>query len=383
MDNKGRLRIAYGVMGYGRGHATRVRSILPALTEWHDVTVFAGGDAFPVLAPLVPAVRIPTLGYAYSYRGGLSPLGTVARNFAGMSDLLLGGHGLETVSRELRKGAFDLVISDSEAWTHRAAQRLGLPRISFDHIGVIAWCEPHFPPELWLRGQRDGWVYRRLMGEPDRTLITSFYEARPVHPATRLVGPVLRAELQQAEPRDGDFLLAYFNKGRHQFTPALDLALRRADARVVIYGTPYRGRVDNLEFRPPGNAEFIRDLAACRAVLSTAGNQLIGEAIHFRKPILALPEDVFEQQLNAHMVTRMGIGQRGRLDALTAGDIEDFLAGSDTFRARMPASGGDGRAAASAALLQFVEELGRRPRKARVHRLSQRRNSPLTHLTPS
>lgn len=59
--------------------------------------------------------------------------------------------------------------------------------------------------------------------------------------------------------------------------------------------TAYRGRIDNLEFRPPGNAEFIRDLAACRAVLSTAGNQLIGEAIHFRKPVLALPEAAFDR----------------------------------------------------------------------------------------
>jgi len=57
MNSAGRLKIAYGVMGYGRGHATRVRSVLPALLERHDVTVFAGGDAVPVLAPLAPVVR--------------------------------------------------------------------------------------------------------------------------------------------------------------------------------------------------------------------------------------------------------------------------------------------------------------------------------------
>lgn len=377
MSTKGRLRIAYGVMGYGRGHATRVRSVLPALLERHDVTVFAGGDAVPVLAAAAPLFRIPTLGYAYGYRGELSVIATVARNFARMSDLLLGGPGLDTVARALRDGAFDLVISDSEPWTHRAAERLGLPRISFDHVGVIAWCRPHFPPPLWLRGHRDGWAYRQVIGEPDRTLITSFYPVEPLAPATRTVGPVLRTELQQAEPREGDYLLAYLNKGRHQYTPGLDLALRRADTRVVIYGTTYRGRIDNLEFRPPGNAEFIRDLAACRAVLSTAGNQLIGEAIHFRKPVLALPEPAFEQQLNAHMVERMGIGARGRLDALTAGDLEDFLAGCDGYRARMPAMPGDGRAEAIAILLRFIAELGLRPSRATVHRLSPARNRPV------
>lgn len=383
MNSAGRLKIAYGVMGYGRGHATRVRSVLPALLERHDVTVFAGGDAVPVLAPLAPVVRIPTLGYAYGHTGDLSVAGTLARNLGGMSDLLLGGEGLETVVRQLRDGRFELVISDSEAWTHRAAARLGLPRISFDHVGIIAWCKPHFPSELWLRGRRDGWVYRRLMGRPDRVLICSFYPAEPLAGGTRVIGPVLREELRQAEPRDGDFLLAYFNKGRYQYTASLDLALRRLDARVVIYGTPYRGRVDNLEFRPPGNSGFIRDLASCRAVLGTAGNQLIGEAIHFRKPVLALPESVFEQQLNARMVERMGIGARGRLASLTVGDIEDFMAGCGSYRARMPVLAGDGRAEAVRTLLEFIDELRPGARRRRAGVPSQTRNKALTHFAPS
>jgi uncharacterized protein (TIGR00661 family) len=199
-----------------------------------------------------------------------------------------------------------------------------------------------------------------------------------VAPETQVIGPVLREELRQAEAREGDFLLAYFNKGRHQFTASLDLALRRLDARVVVYGTPYRGRVDNLEFRAPGNLEFIRDLAACRAVIGTAGNQLIGEAIHFRKPILALPESVFEQQLNAWTVQRMGIGARARLTTLTVGDIEDFLVGVDACRARMPVYPGDGRELAVSALLQFCRELGGRTASA-ASRNRNKASSQLVH----
>ena len=36
------MRIAYGVMGYGRGHAMRARAVLPSLMEEHEITVFAG-----------------------------------------------------------------------------------------------------------------------------------------------------------------------------------------------------------------------------------------------------------------------------------------------------------------------------------------------------
>jgi uncharacterized protein (TIGR00661 family) len=366
------MRIAYGVMGYGRGHAMRTSAVLPSLMEEHEVTVFAGGDAYEVLAPHFPTVRIPTIGYVYNARGGHSVPRTVSRNLAPMSDLLLRGPGMEQVERELRDRGIQLVISDSEAWTHRAAQQLKLPRIGFDHIGVIAYCKPHFPADLWVQGMRDAWAYRTLMGEPDRILISSFYSAEPRKATTRLVGPMLRDEVLRARrstDAEGQFLLAYFNKGEHQYLPHIDRALRLLDLPVVIYGTPYRGRHDNLDFRAPSNEWFIHDLANCRGVLSTAGNQLIGEAIHFGKPILALPEQAFEQRLNAHLVERMGVGMRADPARLTPSDIDRFLGNDDYYRSNMAEHARDGRAEAIETLHRFIGELVRqrgRSRSARV-----------------
>ncbi len=351
------MRIAYGVMGYGRGHAMRTMSVLPALMAEHEVTVFAGGDAYDVLAPLFPTVRIPTIGYRYNDRGGHSLLRTVRENLAPMRDLLFGGDGMAQVERECRNRGIELVISDSEAWTHRVAQRLGLPRISFDHVGIIAYCEPHFPPDLWLTGMRDAVGYRQLMGVPERILIASFYPAEGAYPGVKVVGPMLRDVVKQQKPREGDYLLCYFNKGEHQYRPHVDRALRLLDCPVVVYGTPHRGQVDNIDFRAPSNDGFVRDLAGCKAVLSTAGNQLIGEALHFGKPFLAVPEEAFEQRLNAHMIERMGIGLRADLNTLTPSDIDRFMGHYDWYRSNMSQHAGDGRAEAIATLQRFIEEL--------------------------
>src|SRR3546814_20057545 len=70
----------------------------------------------------------------------------------------------------------------------------------------------------------------------------------------------------------------------------IDRVLRLLDCKVRVYGTRRRGEDDNLAFRAPSVQGFIDDVAGCRAVLSTAGHQLIGEALHFGKPVLALPE---------------------------------------------------------------------------------------------
>lgn len=360
------MRIAYGVMGYGRGHAMRTMSVLPALMAEHEVTVFAGGDAFDVLAPRFPTVRIPTIGYRYNSRGRHSLRQTLAQNLTPMRELLLGGDSLLALERELRARGIDAVISDSEAWTHRAAQRLGLPRISFDHVGIIAYCKPHFPPDLWLQGMRDAWGYRALMGVPERILISSFYPAEPAYPQVQLVGPMLRDEVLAATPTAGDALLAYFNKGEHQYLPQIDRTLRLLDRKVIVYGTPLRGEDENLEFKAPSVEGFVRDLAACHAVIATAGNQLIGEALHFGKPILALPEEAFEQRLNAHMIERMGVGQQAERKSLTPSDVDRFLGNHGWHTQNMLEQAGrrhagNGREQATNSLLRYLDEISPQP----------------------
>jgi Glycosyl transferases, related to UDP-glucuronosyltransferase len=364
------MRIAYGVMGYGRGHAMRSAAVLPALLREHEVTVFAGGDAYDALAPQFPTERIPTLGYVYGRRGH-SLARTVAGNFRPALDLLLRGAHSHALDRRLQALGVELVISDSEAWTHQAAQRLGLPRISFDHVGIIAWCKPHFPPDLWLAGLRDGALYRALMGQPQRILISSFYRAEPARSGVTIVPPLLRPVVVEQTPRAGNFLLCYLNQGAQQLTPQLERTLRLLELPVVIYGTPRRGLDDHLDFRAPSESGFVQDLAGCRAVIATAGNQLIGEALHFGKPILTLPEDAFEQRLNAYLVERMGVGMRGDLRSLTPSDVDRFLGDEVRLAAACASHAGDGRAAAVDCLLRDIDEL----RSAARGPVSRRRRS--------
>jgi uncharacterized protein (TIGR00661 family) len=205
---------------------------------------------------------------------------------------------------------------------------------------------------------RDAMGYRALMGIPDRILISSFYPAQAACPGMHIVGPMLRDEVRRQQPSDGDYLLVYLNKGQHLFLSQVEHLLRLLDQPVVVYGTPYRGRIENLDFRAPGNDAFVHDLAHCRAVLCTAGNQLIGEAIHLGKPILACPEDAFEQRLNAHMVERMGVGMRGNLATLSPSDVDRFLGNQAYYLSNMKDHARDGRDAAIEILHRYIDELG-------------------------
>jgi len=356
------LRIAYGVFGYGRGHATRAAAVLPDLMARHEVRLFAGGDAYDQLSPEYPVTRIPTLGYVYGRGGRLSPWRTARRNAWYVLDLLLRGPAFEGVCESVADFRPDVIISDAEPWLHRVGRRLDIPRIGFDHFGILVYCRPPIPLGDRLRSRRDVLAYRWLMGRPERVLVSSFYRARSRAPGVRVIPPLLRDEVLRQRPVHGDYLLVYFNRGAHQFTPAVESVLRRVGLPARVYGTSRQGVDGRLDFRPLSNLPFIEDLAGCRAVISTAGNQLVGEAVFLGKPMLVLPEHAVEQRLNGAMLARLGLGQCVRADRFSVATVQAFLARENEFRARLARRQRDGRRAAVATLEEFLHELaGRRP----------------------
>jgi uncharacterized protein (TIGR00661 family) len=257
----------------------------------------------------------------------------------------------------MRETRPDVAICDAEPWCHAAAEHLGIPRISLDHFGLLAYCRPPIHWRDRLRSFRDVNAYRALMGRPDRVIVSSFYDGGTRNPGVRFVGPLLRREVLSREPLRGDHLLVYLNQGTHQMTPRVEAALRSLAMPVVVYGHERRGDDGNLSFRAPSNGPFVDDLASCRAVFSTAGNQLVGEALWFSKPMLVTPEDTVEQRMNAAAVSRLGIGRQVPHEDVSASVIERFLADESSFRGAMRHAVRDGRADALATIERFAREL--------------------------
>lgn len=351
------MRIIYGVHGYGRGHATRALAVLSELARRHDVHILAGGDAFDAMCGHYPITRIPTLGYAYRRNGTRSNWLTAKHNFSSILDLVLHGAAFQMVVDALREFRADAVISDAEPWTLRAARLLGVPRIGFDHFGIMAHCRPPMRfVDRWI-AWRDVGLYRWLMGDPERVLVSSFFEAPARRSGVRVVGTLLRPEVYQVRAYDGEHLLAYFNKGEHIFSRRIEQALRALDCPVRVYGAGDRGLRGNLEFRPLGSAAFLTDLATCRAVISTAGNQLVGEALHFGKPMLVMPEDCVEQRVNAQAIEQLGIGMRVWQGHMHVERVRTFLGRLDEFRENIRPMARDSRREAVQAIEGYIAEL--------------------------
>lgn len=278
-----------------------------------------------------------------------------------MEDLCWGGPIFQMVRSEIDRFAPDVVISDSEAWTHRVARKLEIGRISFDHYGIMAYCRIGMTPLQRLIADMESLVYRMIVCKPDRIIAAAFYPGKPRRKGVNVVGAILRKEVRQMAPTNGDYLLTYCSNADIHFTEQVEEALKQLDCPVLVYGPKRTGTRDNLEFRPISNQQFIKDLAGCKAVFSTAGNQLISEAIHFGKPLLLIPEQALEQRLNARFVENWNIGMQTKPKRVTPDLLREFLSRNNEFRNNIHAYQRDGVDEALQAIDSAIEELCRRP----------------------
>jgi uncharacterized protein (TIGR00661 family) len=354
---------------------------LPHLAAANQLLILAGGDAWQTISPDYQVVRIPTFGFAYGRQAGArrrSNWQTFRHNLPAFLDLFAGGPTFQLVCDVVREFTPDIVISDAEAWSHQVAACLKIPRISFDHIGIMAYCRPPLPMRDWLTGRLDAKIYQLLMGNPERVLVSSFFDAPPRRHGVQVVGTLPREAVRRLTSRPGEHLLVYLNRGQDQLHDGVIHCLEEFDCPVRIYGTPRRGRSGRLTFLPPSDLPFLEDLATCRAVISTAGNQLVGEALFLEKPMLVFPESCAEQRMNAAAVERLGIGMQAPFSEFTTATVRTFLSRLDTFVGNIRQYRPDGLQDALRILDQFIHELA--PNASKLSTIPVLHNPAAPHL---
>ena len=119
----------------------------------------------------------------------------------------------------------------------------------------------------------------------------------------------------------------------------MSVVASKVPKRFVAYG--FEGvAADNIEYKPTSYDGFAQDLASCQAVLSTAGQQLMGEARYFGKPLLVVPiPRQYEQEINARYARLLRTGDFCPIEHLTRDRLQSFL--QECFAPRHAVNGVD------------------------------------------
>ncbi len=322
--------------GEGRGHATRMRTIVEELRGRNQVTLFAPADAYQFLAPIyaqasdVEVVEIPGLLFHY-VNGRLHLARSVYEGLRYLGSTL--GQVVDDLTERMRQNPPDLVVTDFDPALPRAAQRLGIPFVSVTHQHFLVACDlSTLPLTLRMHAWSMGLVVRAHYSGQAATVVSSFFPAttRPGFEETVLVGPLVRPEVRDATLDEGDYILSYLRKNT---PPDVIASLGSTRERIKVYGVGARPAEGGLSFHAIDPDAFVRDLAGCRAVVCAAGNQLLGECTFLGKPALAIPETShYEQLMNSHFLRQMGCGDFVPLEDMTGSHVTNFLQRLGDFR---------------------------------------------------
>ncbi len=306
------MKILYGVVGEGMGHAMRSRVVLEHLvSQGHEVEIMASGRAVEFLGKRFDSVnRIHGFHIIYEHnrvRRGKTLLSNVTQGAAGLPQNIAAYFEL---IREFRP---EVVISDFESWTYLYAKTHGLPCISVDNMQIINRCTH----DAEIIGKHESsFTFTRLFIKGklpfcNHYVITSFFRPPIRKPKTTLCPPILRPEILAAERSEGEHLLVYQTAEGNE---VLVETLQKTGIPCRIYGMRRSITEDQVEgnlcYRPFSEAQFIKDLASSQGVIAGGGFTLMGEAVYLRKPMLAVPVGrQFEQVLNARYLQREGFGR--------------------------------------------------------------------------
>lgn len=332
-------RLVLSLSGEGRGHAARALTLLQMLTE-HEVMVLSPKSQLEWLAEetrLLPNVRLrcmPSLSFRYHAGGRLS----YTKSWLAAAPFIAGlGKSIDRIALMISAFRADLAICDFEPLLPRAATSAKIPLLSLDHQHFLTAIDTRvLPQSLRLRT----WFLRPSVKlfcpAADHHLVSSFYSypQRKSAKNYQQVGVLLRREIGNCASQVGNHLLVYTRRSgaaEHWLEP-----LRGLGVETRLYGFQHQGKQSCLDFREISATRFLEDLVTCKGLITTAGNQLVGEALAVGKPVLALPEHGnYEQQINGFFVERTGAGLTSASRSLDNKTLHQFTDRLAEFRSNI------------------------------------------------
>ncbi|TWT40821.1 glycosyltransferase family protein [Botrimarina hoheduenensis] len=330
--------IFYSVMGEGRGHAARARAMVERLRDRHRVVLFSSADGYEFLEsvfgndPEIDLHAVPGLVFHYT-EGKLDQAKTIRE---GAAFWLNANRSAQDLLPLFRSELPALAICDFEPLLPRAARRAGVPLVSLDHQHFMSTYDlTSLPARLQRWAWRMSWATWAFGINAQTTVVSAFYQPplRRGYEHVVQVSTLLRDAVRHRTPTFEGPLLSYL---RRATPPRVIETLAALPRPVRIYGLGERPPQGAATFHAIDETTFVDDLASCEALISAAGNQLLGEALHLGKPILALPErNHHEQCINACFLEQLGGGEWSHIESVTSAAINGFLERIPAHRERI------------------------------------------------
>lgn len=331
--------IFYSLAGEGLGHACRTQAIIENLPDY-QVHLFTWGEAWEFFH---------RQGYPHLHKIVGLPFGRKANNAISLWKTAINFMRFRSKCRSSMRYIVEhaiihkpcLFVCDFESVMPKAARYFDKPLLSIDNQHKFSrTIDKDIPLDLrffaFLMGLYAEWLCHR----PDLAIVSTFYHSavkKKYCKRTLLTNCFMRKSVEEIKPSVGDYVLVYY---KPSVGPSMLDALATTKEKVVVFNCPPEFRKHPLDYHLVGGDSFIKALAGCKAVFCAAGNQLLGEAVYYGKPIFTIPEpNQPEQRINAYYVQKMNYGMTTAIEHFMPQMVVDFLSHLDKYDNRSNLNG--------------------------------------------
>lgn len=371
-----KFNIAFSICGEGHGHYGRnieiIRELSKRLPE-SSITLYLYGDSLEIfkldknLPKNVAIKEIPGFRFKYRDDGFLTSLLSTAFNktnwavfletvwltlFHILTTPLLKMVSLLTKKKILFKNfykkyfdEFDFAITDLEPLLPRVALIRGKPFLTFDNQHAMLYGDIEIKKFQFKERLEHFFVCTFLKTyhpRSDLSILTTFCEI-PIKEKYKnrvvAVGPLFRKDIAKLKGKERyeDFILVYaHNIIRATLFPILS---EIKDQKFYVFTKfdddlkKYQVESEHIKFFQINPDAFIEKLLSCKAVIATAGNTALGEAMFFKKPFFAISlEGQFEQRLNLYLLKKEKWGSGCGLSEVNKEYLNDFIKSIDSYK---------------------------------------------------
>lgn len=301
-------RIIYAAAGEGFGHASRVHLIAQRfLDAGHDVLFASSHRGLLYLRQYYGEKVKEIFGLTYEYsKGYVQPLATIRKNLAQLT------HGTR-MNKKLFDQVYrpfkpDLVVTDFEPFSGWWAWYNKVPFISLDNEHMLTMCKLEHRLRNLVPRATSMLVTRLHCVGAQAYVIINFFTAPLKHERAVLVPPVVRDAVTSLTASNEGHIVLYSTTGTHE-DRLRDTLFKFPDQKFLVYGFNKDEQARNCIFKKRSTEGFLRDLAASRGVIASAGFSLMSECLYLRKRMLLLPlAGQYEQIINAYYAEKLGLG---------------------------------------------------------------------------
>ena len=316
-------KILYGISGIGTGHTYRQLPILQHFSRACRIVLFAYGESYKFYHTYfkntrkVTVVRIAIPFYAGNKQG--LDFATTARHPANKNTDFTKINCEALAKATALIGTPDLVITDYEPLSAQYAYAHNAPLVTLDQQSKYL-CG-NFPPTLAGETYKDEVMRLRMFFPKAHARIAcSFFKVnkKQGEKTNVLIFPsTLKNEIQTLKRKqkpNHTSILVYISSQRTFRQNARTLintcaSQRNVQFHIFIRNCPTLKKIpSSITLHEHGDPTFYQILQECSGIVSTAGHMLLSEAMYLGIPVYAMPLKVYEQQMNAHIITQNNFG---------------------------------------------------------------------------